>query len=252
MLKFRVMPTLLYAGSTLVKGIAFDSWRPVGAAMQAIKVYNLRQVDELVFLDIRATRESRGPDLALIGELADECFAPLTVGGGVSTVDDVRGLLRAGADKVAINSAAVHSPALVSQVADAFGSQCVVVSIDAKREPDTSHQVYTHSGSSPTGRSPTAVAIEAERAGAGEILLTSIDRDGSMAGYDIELVESVAASVGIPVIASGGAGRYEDFRTAITEGGASAVAAAAMYHFTEQTPLEAKRYLAKFGIPVRL
>jgi len=252
MLKTRVLPSLLYRGSGLVKGVAFDSWRPIGAPMQAVKVYNLRQVDELVFLDIAATQERRGPDFAMIDELADECFMPLTVGGGVTSLADVRGLLAVGADKVAINSAAVARPELVAEVADAFGSQCVVVSIDARREADGSLQVYTHAGTVPTGRHPADVAREVEVRGAGEILVTSIDRDGTMAGYDTDLVKLVAEAVKVPVIASGGAGTYDHMYEVISEGKASAAAAASMFHFTHQTPLEAKRYLGERGIPVRL
>jgi imidazole glycerol-phosphate synthase subunit HisF len=251
-LKVRVMPTLLYRGATLVKGIGFDSWRPVGAAMQAIKVYNLREVDELVFVDIRATLEKRGPDLQLIDELADECFAPLTVGGGITNVEDVRGLLAAGADKVAVNTAGIESPDLISDIADAFGSQCVVQSIDVRRSLDGSVEVLTASGTRPTGLAPVDVAREAERNGVGEILLTSIDRDGTMTGYDLELIAQVTSAVRVPVIASGGAGTYEDMRRAVEDAGASAVAAASIFHFTQQTPLEAKRYLASAGVPVRL
>jgi len=251
MLKTRVMPTLLYRGASLVKGVAFDSWRPIGAPMQAIRVYNLRQVDELVFLDITASLEGRGPDVALIDELADECFAPLTVGGGIRTVDDVGGLLAAGADKIAVNSAAVLDPPLVSAIAETYGSQCIVVSIDARREGDGSLRVATHAGTRLIAEDPSEVARRAEASGAGEILITSIDRDGTMTGYDLDLVQRVSSAVRIPVIASGGAGNYEDMYRAIDQGGASAVAAAAIFHFTEQTPMEAKRYLAERGIPVR-
>jgi imidazole glycerol-phosphate synthase subunit HisF len=251
LLKTRVMPTLLYRGASLVKGVRFDSWRGIGAPMQAIRVYNLRQVDELVFLDISATPEGRGPDFSLIDELADDCFAPLTVGGGITSVDQVRGLLAAGADKVAVNTAAVDDPALVSRIADAFGSQCLVVSIDARRSADGSPEVWTHSGSRRTALSPAELAQRAENHGAGEILITSIDQDGTLAGYDIALISDISAAVRIPVIASGGAGTYADMYKAIAEGGASAVAAASMFHFTEQTPLEAKRYLAERGVPVR-
>lgn len=245
------MPTLLYKDVGLVKGVGFDSWRRVGSAMQAVKVYNLREVDELVLLDITATLDGRGPDLAMVDELADECFMPLTVGGGVRTIDDVQNLLMVGADKVSLNTAAVESPELIRQIQERFGSQCAVVSIDARKEPDGTYQAVCRSGTRPTGMDPTDVARRAESMGAGEILLTSIDRDGTMQGYDVELTSRVASAVGIPVIASGGAGSYAHMAEVLRQGKASAVAAASIFHFTEQTPLEAKRYLMGQGFPVR-
>jgi cyclase len=251
MLKVRIIPTLLYKNDLLVKGVAFDSWRRVGGAMQSIKVYNLREVDELIFVDITATAEARSPDFATIDDLADECFMPFTVGGGIRSVDDVRRLLQVGADKVSLNTAAVDDPALVEAIAKRFGSQCVVVSIDVKKTA-SGYEVHTRSGTRPTGLQPVEVARRAEAAGAGEILLTSIDRDGTMTGYDIELIRAVADTVSIPVIAAGGAGNYDHLVSAVVDGKASAVAAAAMFHFTQQTPLEAKRHLAAAGIPVRL
>jgi cyclase len=250
MLKIRVMPTLLFKEFGLVKGVRFDSWRRVGAAVQAVRVYNAREVDELVFLDIAATAEGRGPDLETIDDIADECFMPLTAGGGVTGVEDVRRLLQVGADKVALNTAAVERPGLVHEAADAFGSQCVVVSVDARRAAGGRHEAYVRAGTAPTGRDAAELAAELEEQGAGEILLTSIDRDGTLEGYDVELVAAVTAAVSIPVIASGGAGTYGHMVEAL-EAGASAVAAASMFHFTEQTPLEAKRYLAARGFPVR-
>jgi len=252
MLKLRIMPTLLFKDFGLVKGIGFDSWRRIGSAIQSIKVYNTREVDEMMFLDISATREGRSPDFEMVDEIADECFMPLTVGGGVRTIDDVDHLLRIGADKVAINTAAVQSPELIQSVAKKFGSQCVVISIDAKKMPNGKHEIFTHAGSQATGEDAVTFAREVERLGAGEILLTSIDRDGTMTGYDIELIRSVSEAVSIPVIASGGAGDYDDMAAAIREGKASAVAAASIFHFTHQTPLEAKRYLKELGINVRL
>jgi cyclase len=245
------MPTLLYKDFGLVKGVGFDSWRGVGSAMQAVKVYNLRQVDELVVLDIRATADGRGPDLDLIDELADECFMPLTVGGGVRSVDDVRSLLMVGADKVSINTAAMVRPEIIRETRDRFGSQCVVVSIDARLESDGTYQAYSHAGTVATGLDPVAAAASAQELGAGEILLTSIDRDGTMVGYDIELNRRVAAAVKIPVVASGGAGTYAHMADVLREADVSALAAASMFHFTEQTPLEAKRFLAEQGFPMR-
>lgn len=251
MLKVRIIPTLLYNNDSLVKGIAFDSWRRVGGAMQSIKVYNLREVDELIFVDITATAQGRAPDFATIDDLADECFMPFTVGGGIRSVEDVRRLLQVGADKVSLGTAALLEPELVGAIAKRFGSQCVVVSIDVKQTP-AGYEVYTHAGTRPSGLHPIELARRAEAAGAGEILLTSIDRDGTMTGYDLELIRGVADAVSIPVIASGGAGTYDHLVSAIVDGRASAVAAAAMFHFTQQTPLEAKRHLAAAGIPVRL
>ena len=252
MLKVRIMPTLLFKELGLVKGVRFDSWRRVGSVMQAIKVYNMREVDELVILDINATIESRSPDYELIDEIADECFMPLTVGGGVRSVEDVRQLLQVGADKVAINSLAVKTPEIISSMAEIFGSQCIVVSIDARRMPVGGYKIYTHSGSRETNLDPVTFAKKVDALGAGEILLTSIDRDGTMMGYDIELTRAVSEAVSIPVIASGGAGNYEHMLAALIEGKASAIAAASIFHFTQQTPLEAKRFLRDNGINVRM
>ena len=251
MLKIRVMPVLLHADVGLVKGIAFDSWRRVGSAIPAVKVYNMRAVDELVLMDIGATRDGRPVDVGLVEDLAGECFVPLTVGGGIRSVNDVRDLLAAGADKVSVNSAAVADPTLITRIADRFGTQCLVVSIDA-RTTSGGHEAYTHAGAKSAGLSPVELAIAAEMRGAGEILITSIDRDGTMDGYDISLVKSVAEAVQIPVIASGGAGTYGHMAMVLREAGASAVAAASMFHFTEQTPRGAKSYLASQGFPVRV
>jgi cyclase len=252
MLKVRVMPTLLHKDFGLVKGERFHSWRRTGSAMQQIKVYNLREVDELVLLDITASIKGRPPDYQLIDDLADDCFMPMTVGGGIRTIDHARGVLQVGADKVSINSAAVEHPELITQIADRFGSQCVVVSIDYKLHADGTREMFTYSGSKPTGLDPVSFAVMVQERGAGEILLTSIDRDGTFAGYDVECIRNVSEAVSIPVIASGGAGSYEDMSVAIIEGRASAVAAASIFHFSHLTPLEAKQYLARKGLPVRL
>lgn len=252
MLKVRIMPTLLYKDLGLVKGVGFDSWRRVGGLMQAVKVYNMRGVDELVFLDITATAEGRHPDFDLVDDFADECFMPLTIGGGVKSIDDVKNLLRVGADKVAINSAAIETPEIVTEVARRFGSQCVVASVDYRTHEDGTREVYTHAGTKPTGIDPVAHAVEMQRLGAGEILLTPIERDGSMTGYDLPVLAAVAAAVSVPVIASGGAGTYEDMLAALVEGRASALAAASIFHYTERTPLEAKRFLAGNGIETRV
>jgi cyclase len=252
MLKVRVMPTLLFKDYGLVKGIRFDSWRRVGSVMQAVKVYNLREVDELVFLDISATLEGRPPDFETVDEIADECFMPLTVGGGVRTIEEVRRLLEVGADKVAINTAGVRNPDFIRLAAKEFGSQCIVFSIDVKRTANGKHEVFTHSGTASAEKDPVTIAREVEALGAGEILLTSIDSDGTMGGYDVEVTGKVSAAVTIPVIASGGAGNYQHMADALAEGKASAIAAASIFHFTQQTPLEAKRYLKEQGIHVRL
>lgn len=252
MLKVRIMPTMLYKDFTLVKGTSFNSWRRVGSLMQAVRVYNLREVDELILLDISATSEHRPPDFRLVDDVADECFMPFSVGGGIRSLDHVRELLRVGADKVCINSALVSTPDLISAVADEFGSQCIIASIDAKRTPAGNYECYTHAGTRPAGTDPAALARIAEERGAGEILITSIDRDGTLEGYDLDLIRQVSGSVSIPVIASGGAGNYRHMAEALLDGGATSVAAAAIFHFTEQTPLEAKRYLKNIGINVRI
>lgn len=251
MLKIRIMPTLLFKDVGLVKGVGFDSWRRVGPAMQAVKVYNMREVDELVFFDISATPAGRRPDLQQIEDLAAECFMPMTVGGGVKSVEDIRDLLMVGADKVAINTAAIETPDLIREGAEQFGTQCIVVCIDAKRVGD-GWEVYSHCAKRPTGLDPVAHARHAESLGAGEIVLTSIDRDGTMEGFDIELVRRVADAVRIPVVASGGAGTYGHMAEVLRNTRAAALAAASIYHFTEQTPREAKLYLKEQGFSVRL
>ncbi|WP_331272299.1 imidazole glycerol phosphate synthase subunit HisF [Motilibacter aurantiacus] len=245
-----MIPTLLSNGFGLVKGEAFASWRTVGTLVPAVRVFNSRDVDELLIVDVAARREERSVDLDTAAEAAVQSRVPLTVGGGVDTVEDVAELLAAGADKVVVNSAALAGPGLVEQAARRFGSQCVVVSVDV-REVDGAWRCFSHSGSRPTERDPVSWAREAADRGAGEILVTRVEYDGRLTGYDIPLVASVAQAVGVPVIASGGAGSYADMLAAIREGGASAVAAGAMFQFTEQTPAEARDYLAAHGVPVR-
>ena len=251
MLKVRVIPTLLWKSHGLVKGTGFDSWRRVGTILPAVKVYNVREVDEMIVVDIMATREEREPDYESVEEFSQECFVPLTVGGGIRSLEQIQKLLRVGADKVSIGTAAYHDTELVRRASDRFGSQCIVISIDARRHEDGTYECFSHSGTKPTGKEPVAWAVEMERAGAGEILLTSIDRDGMMNGYDLEMLERVSSAVTIPVIASGGAGNYQHMYEALSQGKASAVAAASIFHFTQQTPLEAKNHLASLGIPVR-
>lgn len=251
MLKTRIIPTLLWKGFGLVKGVGFDSWRRVGPVLPVIKVYNSRDVDELILLDISATPEKQSPDCESIHDFADSCFVPFTVGGGIRDIAQIQLLLRSGADKISINSAGFELPELIPEAAKRFGSQCIVASIDARRMPDGSYQCFSHSGQKPTGKSPTDWARHLAAQGAGEILITSIDRDGTMDGYDLELIAQITDAVPLPVIASGGAGNYEHMREAIQDAGASAVAAASIFHFTERTPAEAKKYLASVGIAVR-
>ena len=250
MLKVRVIPTLLWKDFGLVKGVRFDSWRRVGAVLPAIKVYTARDVDELVLVDITASAARRSPDHESVSDFADECSVPLTVGGGICQHDQIVALLRAGADKVALNTALFERPQLVDDAARQFGSQCVVASVDARRD-ESGLRCLSHSGTRDTGRHPAAWARELAERGAGEILLTSVDRDGTMTGYDLDLISQVAAAVAVPVIASGGAGTYQHMVDAVTQAGASAVAAASMFHFTEQTPAAAKAAMHAAGIPVR-
>lgn len=250
MLKVRVIPTLLWKNVGLVKGIGFNSWRRIGTVMPAIKVHNTREVDELALFDITASQEARKPDFESIYEFSAECFVQLTVGGGLRTLEDIRQMLRAGADKVSVNSSAYENPELIREAANRYGSQCIVVSIDA-RKIDGRYECYSHAGSRPTGMEVSAWAKQVEKLGAGEILITSVERDGTMQGYDLDLTGNVTASVNIPVIASGGAGSYQHMLEAIVTGKASAVAAASIFQFTEQTPVEAKRFLAENGVAVR-
>jgi cyclase len=250
-LKVRIIPTLLWKGFGLVKGVGFNSWRRVGTVLPALKVYNARDVDELILVDIVASQEQREPDHESISDFSDECSVPLTVGGVITDLPQITALLRAGADQVCINTAAFAQPRLVTQAAEHFGAQCVVASIDARRLDDGSYRVFSHSGTRPTELAPREWACRLAELGAGEILLTSIDRDGTLQGYDLELIAAVCAAVDIPVIASGGAGTYQHMIEAVREAGASAVAAASMFHFTEQTPAGAKQAMHAAGIPVR-
>jgi cyclase len=250
-LKKRIIPTLLYRDYGLVKGLRFDSQRHIGSPMQSIKVYEMRGVDELIFVDVAATVAGRGPDFALVDDLADDCFMPLTVGGGVRSVDDVRRLLQVGADKVSIGTSLVTNGSVVDEAVGRFGSQCIVASIDFRRSEGRRPEVWIKSGTEPAAVEPVELAREVEARGAGEILLTSIDRDGTMQGYDLEVLDDVCHAVSVPVICSGGAGSFADMVEALRVG-ASAVAAAAMFHFTEQTPMEAKHHLQAAGFPARV
>ena len=252
MLKTRVIPTLLWKRPGLVKGIGFDSWRRVGTVLPAIKVYNMRDVDELILVDINAYSEGIEPDYEEIAEFTQESFVPMTVGGGVTEVDHFKKLLRVGADKVALNSVIYDKPQLISEAANRFGKQCVVASVDYTKNSSGIYQCCSHSGSKLKDHHPVEWAKELEALGAGEILLTSVDKDGSMEGYDYDLTKQVTEAVSIPVIASGGAGSYEHMAKVVNDSGAAAVAAASIFHFTEQTPLKAKEHMAQQGIPVRL
>lgn len=251
MLKVRVIPTLLWKEFGLVKGVGFNSWRRVGPVLPAVKVYNARDVDELILVDITATPEGRRPDHESVADFASACAVPLTVGGGIQDLDSIVTLLHAGADKVAINTAAYQNPKVVNQAAARFGAQCIVGSIDVLRHDDGRLSCFSHCGTVDTLRDPVAWARELTDRGAGEILLTSIDRDGTMSGYDMDLVQRVVHAVDVPVIASGGAGNYEHMLAVVRDAGASAVAAASVFHFTERTPAEAKRALSAGGIAVR-
>ncbi|MCB1302850.1 MAG: imidazole glycerol phosphate synthase subunit HisF [Leptospiraceae bacterium] len=251
MLKHRIIPTLLWKNSTLVKGVKFDSSRRVGSLVPAIKVYRARDVDELVVLDIAATSERRQPDFNLIEEIAPLARVPLSVGGGISQLDDITRLLHAGADKVVINSALYTNPEIVSNGARRFGSQCIVASIDVRRDEKGEPIVFSHSGTRRENQSLDSVVARVIDSGAGEILLTSMDQDGTMEGFDIELIRQVARHKQIPVIASGGAGQYDHFVEAIRDGGASAVAAASIFHFTHLTPGGARDAMGAAGLPVR-
>ncbi len=254
MLTKRVIPCLDVTGGRVVKGTRFLQLRDAGDPVECALAYNEQGADELVFLDITASSDDRHTMIDVVERTADQCFMPLTVGGGVRTVEDVRALLLAGADKVSMNTAALERPALINECARAFGSQCVVVAIDAKRSSvpgAASWTVYTHGGRRPTERNAVTWAEECAERGAGEILLTSMDADGTKDGYDLALTSSVGRAVGIPIIASGGAGRLEHLAAVLTEGGADAVLAASIFHFGEQSVSSVKSYLAARNIPVR-
>jgi imidazole glycerol-phosphate synthase subunit HisF len=254
MLKARIIPCLDVKDGRVVKGVNFVDLRDAGDPVEAAAAYDAAGADELCFLDITASHEARGTMLDVVTRTAERCFMPLTVGGGVRTLDDVRELLRAGADKVSINTAAVNDRAFVNRAAEKFGVQCIVVAIDAKRvdAPEPRWEIFTHGGRKPTGIDAIAYAREVVELGAGEILLTSMDRDGTRAGFDIPLTRAVADAVSVPVIASGGVGNLQHLVEGIRDGGATAVLAASIFHFGDYTIGEAKRYMANAGIPMRL
>ena len=252
MLKKRIIPCLDVKDGRVVKGINFVDLVDAGDPVEQASVYNQNGADEICFLDITASSDKRDILLDTVQKTAECCFVPLTVGGGVKSVQDIRKLLLAGADKVSINTAAIKNPDLIKESSNKFGSQCIVVAIDAKKTDENKWTVFTHGGREPTDLDAIEFAKLAEQNGAGEILLTSMDRDGTKKGYDIELTKKISGNLNIPVIASGGVGNLDHLKTGITEGGASAVLAASIFHFGEYSIKEAKEYLKKENVPVRL
>ena len=249
----RIIPCLDVKNGRVVKGVNFVDLKDAGDPVEIAAAYDAAGADELVFLDITATSDARETVVDMVRKVAERVFIPFTVGGGIRTVDDFKALLREGADKISINSAAINRPELIREAADKFGSQCVVVAIDARRREDGSGwNVYKNGGRIDTGLDAIEWAKQADAFGAGEILLTSMDCDGTKAGYDIELTRTIAESVGIPVIASGGAGTLEHFYDALTEGKADAALAASLFHYKELEIREVKEYLAGRNVPVRL
>jgi len=256
MLKVRVIPCLDVKDGRVVKGVNFVDLRDAGDPVEAATAYDAAGADELCFLDITASHEQRGTILDVVRRTAERCFMPLTVGGGVRTLDDIRKLLEAGADKVSINTAAVKNREFVREAADKFGRQCIVVAVDAKKVSGTGEaerwEIFTHGGREPTGIDAVAYAREAVELGAGEILLTSMDRDGTRAGFDLALTRAISDAVKVPVIASGGVGTLDHLAEGVTDGGASAVLAASIFHFGDHTIREAKQHMAEARIAVRL
>ncbi len=252
MLKTRVIPCLDVKEGRVVKGVNFVDLRDAGDPVECAVAYDAAGADELCFLDITASHENRGILLDVVRRTAEVCFMPLTVGGGVRTLDDIRNLLLAGADKVSINSAAVANRQFVREAAEKFGAQCIVVAIDAKRVAPGRWEIFTHGGRRPTGLDAVRYAREVTSLGAGEILLTSMDRDGTKSGFDLELTRAIADSVHVPVIASGGVGALEHLVEGVREGHASAVLAASIFHFGEYSIAQAKIFMARAGLPVRL
>jgi cyclase len=248
----RIIPCLDVTAGRVVKGVNFVNLRDAGDPVELAALYDREGADELVFLDITASSDGRAILLDVVRRTAEQVFIPFTVGGGLRTLEDIRAILAAGADKVSLNTAAVRDPELVARAAGRFGSQCVVVAIDARRAGPGRWEVYVHGGRTPTGIDAVAWARRVEELGAGEILLTSMDRDGTKDGYDLELTRAVAEAVGIPVIASGGAGTLEHLAQGLQEGRADAVLAASIFHFGKYSIRQAKEYLKSRGIPVRM
>ena len=252
MLKTRIIPCLDVADGRVVKGVNFGGLRDAGDPVDAARAYDAAGADELCFLDIHATHENRGTMFDMVRRTAEQCYIPLTVGGGVRTPQDVRALLLAGADKVSFNSAAVANPDVVAEAADQFGSQCIVCAIDAKAVAPGKWELFTHGGRKPTGIDAVAFATMIAKRGAGEILLTSMDRDGTKAGFNLPMTRAISDAVGVPVIASGGVGNLDHLVEGVTKGGASAVLAASIFHFGEYTIAEAKAHMAAAGLAMRI
>ena len=252
MLSIRIIPCLDVHAGRVVKGVRFVDLIDAGDPVEQAKAYEKQGADELVFLDITASNEERKIMLDVVERTASECFMPLTVGGGLRNLDDIRTMLNAGADKVSLNTSAVLDPQLISDASDKFGNQCIVVAVDAKKISDNQWSVYTHGGRKDRGKDLIEWVKEVEKRGAGEILLTSMDADGTKDGYDLALNQQVSEAVGIPVIASGGAGNLDHLADAVTKGKASAVLAASIFHFGTYSIAEAKEHLKSLGIPVRL
>ena len=251
MLKYRIIPCLLFQNRTIVKSVGFSDLRMVGDPTTCARVFNERNADELIFLDIVASREKRPPNFKVIEDIARECFMPLTIGGGIRDMEDVDNMFGIGADKIVINTAIVRTPELITRVAEKYGAQAVVVSIDAKRI-NGGYRAFISSGEEETSYTPVELSMKAEGLGAGEILINSIDQDGTTEGYDITLIRQVTGSVKIPVIAAGGCGILQHFVDAVKIGGADAVCAASIFYFVGESIITSKQYMHKSGIPVRL
>ena len=252
MLKTRIIPCLDVSNGRVVKGINFIDLKDAGDPVEQAEYYNKCGADEICFLDITATHENRNTIIDIVNRTAEKCFVPLTVGGGIKSIQNIRDLLLAGADKVSINSAAVKDINFVKEASKKFGTQCMVVAVDAKKISENKWEIYTHGGRNKTGIDAIDFAIQAEKNGAGEILLTSMDKDGTKSGYDIDLLKEVTNKLTIPVIASGGVGNLNHLYEGIEKGGASAVLAASIFHYGEFTIQEAKEYLASKDVPVRI
>ena len=252
MLKIRIIPCLDVKNGRIVKGVNFKNLKDAGDPVLTAQVYDELGADEICFLDIAATLENRDVTLDLVRKTSEKCFIPITVGGGIRTIEDIRHLLLNGADKVSFNSAAIRDPDIISTAANKFGSQCIVVAIDAKKTKNDKWEIFSHGGTKETGIEAISFAKDMQERGAGEILLTSMDKDGTKDGYDIELTKLISDSLYIPVIASGGAGKLEHFKSVLEKGKASAILAASIFHFGEISIKQVKSYLRSEGIPVRM
>ncbi|MEK7663923.1 MAG: imidazole glycerol phosphate synthase cyclase subunit [Patescibacteria group bacterium] len=251
MLKKRIVATLIIKDGIVVQSVGFKKYLPIGSIGVCIEFLNKWGIDEIILLDIDKTRQGKGPDFKLITEVSKKSFVPLTVGGGIRNLDDMRKIIREGADKISINALALKNPSIIKKAAEIFGNQCIVVSMDVKRK-NGKYEVYSDNGKNPTGLDPVKWAREVENLGAGEILLNSIDRDGSKRGYDLQIIKKISKAVSIPVIACGGAGQPKHFLEVFTKTSALASAAGNFFHFTEHSPITLKSFLIKKGVDVRL